>query len=288
MMKIDKDNIDVWLYDYAENLLDEPSRKEVEAFLDANAQYKQVLAQYDSKLTIPKSNIVFENKKELISQIKNQNKNIVLNKKKKFIYKKSVRICAMLLVIFIISFYVTTSLLFDESVKNNSTPIVKNNLNITKDKSLTNANQTVTEETQKHNGNNQQLFLQNKQSKTVAENTNDKVKNTNEIIEKELDNNSQLLVVSNQNSDSENVTVKNVKNTNEVSEKQDYTTIYIVVTSYKKPQSEQTKNESNNFKDKLTNTYTSLAGKITHYSDDFVQVTNDIKQKIKLNKIINF
>ncbi|MBR5254134.1 MAG: hypothetical protein IKV46_03730 [Bacteroidales bacterium] len=67
-MKISKENIEIILFDYAEGNLSNQERKEVEAFLEKNPQYKQMLSSYQEceKLSKP-LNIVFEDKDELFA-----------------------------------------------------------------------------------------------------------------------------------------------------------------------------------------------------------------------------
>lgn len=67
-MKISKENIEVILFDYAEGNLSNQKRKEVEAFLEKNPHYKQMLSSYQEceKLSKP-LNIVFEDKDELFA-----------------------------------------------------------------------------------------------------------------------------------------------------------------------------------------------------------------------------
>lgn len=67
-MKISKENIEVILFDYAEGNLSNQERKEVEAFLEKNPHYKQMLSSYQEceKLSKP-LNIVFEDKDELFA-----------------------------------------------------------------------------------------------------------------------------------------------------------------------------------------------------------------------------
>lgn len=67
-MKTTKDNIEVILFDYAEGNLSPKEQKEVEAFLEKNPHYKQMLSSYQEceKLSKP-LNIVFEDKDELFA-----------------------------------------------------------------------------------------------------------------------------------------------------------------------------------------------------------------------------
>ena len=67
-MKISKENIEIILFDYAEGNLSNQERKEVEAFLEKNPHYKQMLSSYQEceKLSKP-LNIVFEDKDELFA-----------------------------------------------------------------------------------------------------------------------------------------------------------------------------------------------------------------------------
>ena len=66
-MKISKENIEVILFDYAEGNLSNQERKEVEAFLEKNPHYKQMLSSYQEceKLSKP-LNIVFEDEDILV------------------------------------------------------------------------------------------------------------------------------------------------------------------------------------------------------------------------------
>lgn len=67
-MKITKDNIEVILFDYAEGNLSPQEQKEVEAFLESNPQYKQMLAMYLENESVEKPlDIVFEEKDELFT-----------------------------------------------------------------------------------------------------------------------------------------------------------------------------------------------------------------------------
>ncbi|MBO7229752.1 MAG: hypothetical protein J6V18_08765 [Bacteroidales bacterium] len=67
-MKITKDNIEVILFDYAEGNLGPQEQKEVEAFLESDPQYKQMLAMYLENESVEKPlDIVFEEKDELFT-----------------------------------------------------------------------------------------------------------------------------------------------------------------------------------------------------------------------------
>lgn len=67
-MKITKDNIEVILFDYAEGDLSPKEQKEVEAFLENNPQYKQMLSSYkDCKGLDKPSEIKFTEKDELFT-----------------------------------------------------------------------------------------------------------------------------------------------------------------------------------------------------------------------------
>jgi hypothetical protein len=67
-MKISKENIEVILFDYAEGNLSNQERKEVEAFLEKNPHYKQMLSSYQECEELSKPlNIVFEDKDELFA-----------------------------------------------------------------------------------------------------------------------------------------------------------------------------------------------------------------------------
>ncbi|MBO5843859.1 MAG: hypothetical protein J6Q96_03205 [Bacteroidales bacterium] len=67
-MKITKDNIEVILFDYAEGNLSPQEQKEVEAFLESNPQYKQMLAMYLENESVEKPlDIIFEEKDELFT-----------------------------------------------------------------------------------------------------------------------------------------------------------------------------------------------------------------------------
>ena len=62
-MKITKDNIEVLLFVYAEGNLSPQEQKEVEAFLESNPQYKQMLSMYLENESVEKPlDIVFEEK----------------------------------------------------------------------------------------------------------------------------------------------------------------------------------------------------------------------------------
>ena len=67
-MKITKDNIEVILFDYAEGDLSPKEQKEVEAFLENNPQYKQMLSSYkDCKGLDKPSEVKFREKDELFT-----------------------------------------------------------------------------------------------------------------------------------------------------------------------------------------------------------------------------
>ena len=67
-MKITKDNIEVILFDYAEGNLSPKEQKEVEAFLENNPQYKQMLSSYkDCKGLDKPSGVKFTGKDELFT-----------------------------------------------------------------------------------------------------------------------------------------------------------------------------------------------------------------------------
>ena len=67
-MKTTKDNIEVILFDYAEGVLSPEEQKEVEAFLENNPQYKQMLSSYkDCKGLDKPLDVKFEEKEELFS-----------------------------------------------------------------------------------------------------------------------------------------------------------------------------------------------------------------------------
>ncbi|MEE1272170.1 MAG: hypothetical protein UHM19_05190 [Bacteroidales bacterium] len=67
-MKISKENIEVILFDYAEGNLSNQERKEVEAFLEKNPQYKQMLSSYkDCKGLDKPLDVKFEEKDELFT-----------------------------------------------------------------------------------------------------------------------------------------------------------------------------------------------------------------------------
>lgn len=67
-MKITKDNIEVILFDYAEGNLSPEEQKEVEAFLENNPQYKQMLSSYkDCKGLDKPLDVKFEEKDELFT-----------------------------------------------------------------------------------------------------------------------------------------------------------------------------------------------------------------------------
>ncbi len=67
-MKITKDNIEVILFDYAEGNLSPKEQKEVEAFLENNPQYKQMLSSYkDCKGLDKPLDVKFTEKDELFA-----------------------------------------------------------------------------------------------------------------------------------------------------------------------------------------------------------------------------
>lgn len=67
-MKTTKDNIEVILFDYAEGNLSPKEQKEVEAFLENNPQYKQMLSSYkDCKGLDKPLDVKFEEKEELFT-----------------------------------------------------------------------------------------------------------------------------------------------------------------------------------------------------------------------------
>lgn len=67
-MKITKDNIEVILFDYAEGDLSPKEQKEVEAFLENNPQYKQMLSSYkDCKGLDKPLDVKFTGKDELFT-----------------------------------------------------------------------------------------------------------------------------------------------------------------------------------------------------------------------------
>ncbi|MEE0889743.1 MAG: hypothetical protein U0L57_05995 [Bacteroidales bacterium] len=67
-MKTTKDNIEVILFDYAECNLSPKEQKEVEAFLENNPQYKQMLSSYkDCKGLDKPLDVKFEEKEELFT-----------------------------------------------------------------------------------------------------------------------------------------------------------------------------------------------------------------------------
>lgn len=67
-MKITKDNIEVILFDYAEGDLSPKEQKEVEAFLENNPQYKQMLSSYkDCKGLDKPLDVKFKEKDELFT-----------------------------------------------------------------------------------------------------------------------------------------------------------------------------------------------------------------------------
>lgn len=67
-MKTTKDNIEVILFDYAEGNLSTEEQKEVEAFLENNPQYKQMLSSYkDCKGLDKPSEVKFTEKDELFT-----------------------------------------------------------------------------------------------------------------------------------------------------------------------------------------------------------------------------
>lgn len=67
-MKITKDNIEVILFDYAEGILSPKEQKEVEAFLENNPQYKQMLSSYkDCKGLDKPLDVKFTEKDELFT-----------------------------------------------------------------------------------------------------------------------------------------------------------------------------------------------------------------------------
>jgi hypothetical protein len=67
-MKTTKDNIEVILFDYAEGNLSPKEQKEVEAFLENNPQYKQMLSSYQDRKDLDKPlDVKFEEKEELFT-----------------------------------------------------------------------------------------------------------------------------------------------------------------------------------------------------------------------------
>ena len=67
-MKTTKDNIEIILFDYAEGNLSPKEQKEVEAFLENNPQYKQMLSSYkDCKGLDKPLDVKFEEKDELFT-----------------------------------------------------------------------------------------------------------------------------------------------------------------------------------------------------------------------------
>ncbi|MEE1221610.1 MAG: hypothetical protein U0K59_07265 [Bacteroidales bacterium] len=67
-MKTTKDNIEVILFDYVEGVLSPKEQKEVEAFLENNPQYKQMLSSYkDCKGLDKPSEVKFTEKDELFT-----------------------------------------------------------------------------------------------------------------------------------------------------------------------------------------------------------------------------
>lgn len=67
-MKTTKDNIEVILFDYVEGVLSPQEQKEVEAFLENNPQYKQMLSSYkDCKGLDKPLDVKFEEKDELFT-----------------------------------------------------------------------------------------------------------------------------------------------------------------------------------------------------------------------------
>lgn len=67
-MKTTKDNIEVILFDYVEGVLSPKEQKEVEAFLENNPQYKQMLSSYkDCKGLDKPLDVKFEEKEELFT-----------------------------------------------------------------------------------------------------------------------------------------------------------------------------------------------------------------------------
>ena len=67
-MKTTKDNIEIILFDYAEGNLSPKEQKEIEAFLENNPQYKQMLSSYkDCKGLDKPLDVKFEEKEELFT-----------------------------------------------------------------------------------------------------------------------------------------------------------------------------------------------------------------------------
>lgn len=100
-MKITKDNIEVILFDYAEGDLSPKEQKEVEAFLENNPQYKQMLSSYkDCKGLDKPSEVKFTEKDELFTLATGKKaKSIVF--KPSFVYWSSA-VAAVVLLFFLV------------------------------------------------------------------------------------------------------------------------------------------------------------------------------------------
>ena len=79
-MKINENNIESLLFDYAEGNLTQSERTEIEKYLQSHSEYSHMLEMYDSNMTIEKpSEIIYNEKEELYRQVvPNKRTNIVL------------------------------------------------------------------------------------------------------------------------------------------------------------------------------------------------------------------
>lgn len=110
-MKITKDNIEVILFDYAEGVLSPKEQKEVEAFLENNPQYKQMLSSYkDCKGLDKPLDVKFTEKDELFTLATGK-------KAKKIVFKPSFVYWSSAVAAVVLLFFLVKPL-----VKNEQTP----------------------------------------------------------------------------------------------------------------------------------------------------------------------
>lgn len=288
MKTIDKDNIEVWLYDYAENLLDDKTRDEFEAFLELHPEYKQLLQEYNTNLMLPKTNIVFDGKEELLKLTQKQKRVVFVNKKQKFFSAKRVRIYAVCLCAIMVFACVVRLGFVDEDSKIDKIKMAKNKVNTVNNKVDTVVSKTLAENIFKSDDNNKPPIIPYEQKEQLTANTNAEIENTSEAIENQVNEQTMQLALNNEVIANENKALEEKENTTQVYQEQDTTIIYVVVSTYEQNEKNGILEQIDMVRSKLTDKYTTLTDKVSLSGNAIVQVTNDIKQKIKSNKIIKF
>lgn len=288
MKTIDKDNIEVWLYDYAENLLDEQARVELEVYLELHPEYKQFLQEYDSNYMLPKPNIAFENKQELIRQTQKRHRVVFINKKQRFFSAKRVRIYTVCLCVIVVFACVVRLGFVNEDNKIDDIKIAKNKVNTVNNKVNTVVSKNLAENIFKGDNTNKPPIIPYGQKEQSTINTNAEVENTSETIENQVDKQTIQLALNNEVIANENKALEEKENTTQVYQEQDTTIIYVVVSTYEQNEENGILEQIDMVRSKLTDKYTTLTDKVSLSGSAIVQVTNDIKQKIKSNKIIKF